>query len=243
MAFFQRTAEFLDTKAGLVILGFLVTTVGGSILNVQIQERAARNQYAFELAKERFKEARQLQADLLQSSNARAFTLSQVIGQLAHPADYPFKEVKAYWDDKVEPPKVEWNLKRYQFHAQARALYSPALADLIYRAEEDPTEVQDEDPEARDPAQYDARKPRSLHGALVDLNRTAYRMLRKCQAQPACDTARLQRLANRQVAHLELLQRCVLYRMSHELLHRSGPGVAAAGDDGAVPAQCNALPG
>jgi hypothetical protein len=73
--FFQKLLEFLETKTGFLALGFVVTTVCGSLLNYQIQTKQSENIHTFEMYKVRMVEAKALQERLLKNSNARSFYL------------------------------------------------------------------------------------------------------------------------------------------------------------------------
>ena len=238
----QRLVDFLESKTGVLLLGFLLTTVGGSMLNTAIQQRSALNQRIAELERERFRQGTQLQTELIDSSNARVYTLSQLVGQIAHPRDWSVEFNEKYWHDRVEPAKDLWNERRYYFHAQARTLFSSELASLVYRTDEDATKANDDDPETLDAAAFALHKPKSLHGALKQLHATAYRLKQKCRLDPNCASAPLVELADAQTAHAELMQRCVLYRLSAELLRFPSESLQAAhAISGDVPAECQGV--
>lgn len=96
---FQSLLEFLQTKSGLLILGFLFTTVCGSLLNYQIQTKLSKNNHNLEMYKTRLSEAKNLQEKLLRNSNARYFYLHQVLAKLAHPEECKPGEIQKFWDD------------------------------------------------------------------------------------------------------------------------------------------------
>jgi hypothetical protein len=237
---FQTFFNFLETKTGFLLLGFLVTTVGGSILNSQIQGRTSENEHSFEMYKIRLKEAKELQKDVLNSANARAFAFHQVVAQLAHPEDYKREEVQNYWNINAEKAKDHWNRELYYFHAQARVLFSAELADTLLLYSENQPIVHDQVVEKLDAATYEKTKPRSLHGALVDVNATVYHLLRKCGISTTCDQEKLMRLAERQMNDLERIQSCFAYRVSSELLrYPYGPKAQSVVD---MPPQCRIAP-
>src|ERR1700757_3957603 len=130
-AFWSALFEFLESQTGFLILGFLVTTVGGAFLNEVIQGKKAENDHAFEMYRIRLAEAKVLQEKILASSNARSFYLHQVLAQIANPAQYRIGDASKFWDDHVEPTKDNWNKDLAYFHAQARVLFTPDLANTV----------------------------------------------------------------------------------------------------------------
>jgi len=230
---------FLETKSGLVILGFIVTTVGGTILNNEIQQKSLENEHSFEMYKIRLAEAKALQQRLLEASNARFFYLHQVLAQLAHPENYSRKAVEKFWLANVEPAKDNWNKELYYFHAQARVLFSPTLSNLLLVYEENKPIIHDPVTSKFDQRVYEQTIPRSLHGALVDVHATVFYLLWKCNGTEKCDRSRLKQLnelAAKQMDYLDLIQSCFAYRISAELLrYPYGPMAASTTQ---MPAQC-----
>jgi len=56
-----------------LILGFIVTTGGGSILNYIVQTESSRRDQSFEMYKTRMEEAKSLQKEILEHIPARLF--------------------------------------------------------------------------------------------------------------------------------------------------------------------------
>jgi len=217
---FKRLLVFFETKSGLLILGFLATTICGSYLNYQIQTRQSENEHSFQMYKTRLSEAKILQEKLLENSNIRSFYLQQVLTQFAHPEEFKHAAIEKYWSDHVTPSKDQWNKDLYHLHAQARALFTPALADMLLVYEETLSRTHDSVIDKFNEASYKNSMPRSLHGAFVDTHATLYYLMTKCKKPGAaeCDQPKLLKLAEDQLNHLEVIQNCLGYRISGELL-------------------------
>jgi hypothetical protein len=207
---------FLESKSGVLILAFVVTTGGGALLNSAIQDKKSENDQTFEMYKMRLAEAKALHQRLLTNSTKRAFHLQQVLDQLANPQQNPARKVRAYWDDKVESTKDLWNNELYYLHAQVRVLFTEKLADMLLIDAENPSRLHDVVLDKLNEATRTV--PKSLHGAFVAAHATTYHLLRKCGEPRDCDRAALLKLAEEELRHLELLHSCLSYRMAGELL-------------------------
>lgn len=231
--------SFLETKTGFLILGFLVTTVGGSILNSQIQQKTLENEHTFEMYKVRLSEAKDLQKNLLQNSTARFFYLHQVLTQLAHPENHPREEVEAYWKTNVTPATEKWNKELNYLHAQTKVLFSPQLSDMLRVYEENKPIVHNPVISKIDQREYEQTIPKTLHGALMDAHATVHFLLWKCNFDEKCDQTRLNslnELAEKQINYLTLAESCFAYRISAELLrYPYGPMASSAVQ---MPDQC-----
>jgi hypothetical protein len=228
--------EFLESKTGFLIFGFLVTTVAGSFLNNEIQEKKSINDRAFELHRIRLTEAKALQQKILENSNSRSFYLHQVLAQLENPDEFERDAVSKFWDTNVEPTKDKWNKDLYYLHAQARVLFAPALADIVLVNKENLPTMRDQVLEKLDDETYKKTRPSSLHGAFVDAHATIYHLLRKCHKYRECERQKLEKLAEKQLNYLELVQSCLAYSLSNELLQN--PYGPKAGESVTLPAQC-----
>jgi hypothetical protein len=215
--FFAALSNFLDSKYGLIIVGFLVTTVGASVVNHRIQTLKSQNDQSFEIYKIRLTEAKAIQQKLLENSTARSFYLDQVFVQIANPAQNPPEKVDKYWDTHVEPTKDQWNKDLHFAHAQVNVLFSKTLADLLFVYKEGRSTPRDPVLEKLDERTYEATLPTTLHGAFVDAHATVYYLLRKCK-EPGCPRNELVVLAEKQLHYLEWIHGCLSYRMSGELL-------------------------
>jgi hypothetical protein len=236
----QSLHTFLETKSGLLILGFTATTVCGGLLNFLIQSRQSENEHSFAMYKTRLAEAKELQARLLARSSARSFFLEQVLTKLAHAEEYKPGEILKYWNDHVTTTKDDWNKDLYYLHAQTRVLFKPELADMV-RVYEENVIVHDQVMEKLVEATYRRTLPTSLQGAFVDAHATLYYLLTKCERSGDCrDRADLLKLAEKQMSRLAVVEQCVAYRISSELLrYPYGP---RANVEIEMPAQCEGLP-
>jgi hypothetical protein len=215
---FQSVLEFLETKSGFLILGFLVTTVCGSLLNYQIQTKQSENNQNFEMYKTRLSEAKNLQKNLLERATARSFYLQQVLVRLAQPEKYKPDEIHKYWNDHVSPSKDCWNKDLYYLHAQARTLFTADLADMLLVYNEDLASMRDSVIEKLDEATYRRTKPRSLQGAFINAHATVYHIYAECKNPRDCDRTNLLKLAEKQIKYLDVVKSCLAYRISSELL-------------------------
>ncbi len=218
---------YFETKSGLVVLTFIMTTLVGSVLTGVIETLSSRYEHNFEMYKTRLSEAKSLQKVLLTEANTRAFYLDQVLGKLSHPEEYPRQEVKDFWKAHVTPAKDEWNKDLYYFYAQTRVLFSPTLSNMLVNEDNEP--VHDTVIQKLDPTFYQRTIPKTLHRALADAHATLHYWLFKCNASPLekCDAKRfkdLEELATKQMMYLNLMENCFGYRVSAELLrYPDGP--------------------
>ncbi len=217
----SRLFVFFETKSGLLVLGFFLTTIFGSLLNTQIQNISSKKVHTFEMYKLRLSEAKDLQRELLESSNKRYFSLHQVLAMLAHPEDNTHEKIMDYWKVNVGPIKDHWNKEIFYFYAQARVLFSPALSDMLLLHEENKPIVHDPVGIEKKKRIYEQTVPKTLNGALVDAHATVYAWLFKCSGKNKCEKERLNELyelAVKQMDYLNRIQTCFAYRISAELL-------------------------
>ena len=104
----KNLLNFLNSGAGLLILGFLVTTGGGSILTYLIQTGKSNNERSFEMYKIRLEEAKSLQKVLLEHSTERVFYLEQILSKLGDP-NQKSEDTKKFWYEKYSKVKDDWN--------------------------------------------------------------------------------------------------------------------------------------
>jgi len=203
-----RIVWFLDSKAGLLVLGFVLTTMGGAILNERIQNKLRENDHAFELYKSRLNSAMGLEERVLKSANKRLFHLQQMLPKLEHPEEYGKKAgLEHYWLKSVETSKDSWNEDLQLFRAQAEVYFGVEVSDRIATASEMALVIHNQVIQKLGDACYKDRLPRSLHGAFVDAHATVYHLLRKCGSAD-CDGRRqdLLDLAKLQLDHVQKVQ-------------------------------------
>jgi hypothetical protein len=214
--------NFLNSSAGLLILGFLLTTGLGAVLNLVIQNQRSHNERGFEIYKTRLVEAKTLQENLLEQSTARFFYLEQILGKLEDPPE----KTQEYWKKNYNAVKDDWNKKVVNFHAQMRILFTGNLPSLLFSDYEDPitTEglVRKNLQYMRNKDEYEKNTPKTIHGAFVDAHATIYHMVFICQKTTEENDCKewdnLMELAHRQMVHLKLMHSCLSYGISGQLL-------------------------
>lgn len=209
--------NFLNSSAGLLILGFLVTTGGGSILNYFIQNGSSNNERKFEMYKTRLEEAKSLQKVLLEHSMVRLFYLEQILSMLGDPHQKP-EDIKKFWIEKYVNVKDDWNKNLVYWQAQMQVLFKGNLADLLESDDENRRISHDAMKNLKED-EYIKNKPETVHGAFVAAHATMYHMVFKCQEKENCkEWDDLLKLADNQMKNLIFLHRCLSYRISGELL-------------------------
>ncbi len=97
--------ELLNSPFSLLIAGFLFTTLVGSYINNSFHEKSWQSKARFEIFKERLKEAREVQQEILSLSNKRIFLLRRIYSELSGDR---LRSARAIW--KTYFPVVnEWN--------------------------------------------------------------------------------------------------------------------------------------
>ncbi len=219
----KKISNFLNSNAGLMILGFLVTTVGGTILNTVIQGQSSYNERSFEMFKIRIEAAKKLHEEVTELVTKRSFYLSQVLQRVADEDEYPDpEEIKKYWFDEYSDIKNKWNEKLIQFHGKMRILMSNTLSDLLLFDGDYGTILYDDVLSNLDEDFYKNNRPKSLHGAFVAAHATVYHLALKCKRMKKSKECQrwddLIELANKQINYLEFLINCFSYRFAGELL-------------------------
>lgn len=188
-----RLHRWLNSNVGLLVLGALVTTGGGTWLSYVVQDRAQSREQQFEIFKIRLEESRKLQEELLTLASDRAHHLFLVRTRLVDSAqgEAPARE---YWDKTYQPIKDDWNKKIAVFDSRLKALFpevatgplsGPTPAALFYdEDEEKPPSNRIKD--LQDLARA-GQMPRTVHGALAMTHFLLYNALDACK--PKTNTA------------------------------------------------------
>jgi len=214
----ERLVNFINSSAGLIILGFLVTSVGGNYLNNAIQREKLNNERVFEMYKTRLIEAKDLQKKLLESSTARVFYLGQILSKLED-KDQKQKDIQDYWSKNYTCVKDDWNKNLVYWHAQMRILFSGNLSSLLSSEKENRLPIEANVKKYLDDSLYTKELPKTVHGAFVNAHATIYHLTFKCEENSECeDFKALWELARKQMQHLTLLHDCFSYGISGELL-------------------------
>ena len=215
----KNLLNFLNSAAGLVILGFVVTTVGGGLITHFIQTGRSNNQRDFEMYKTRLEEAKTLQKVLLGTSTARVFYLEQILSKLGD-EDQKLEDTKKFWQEKYSSIKDDWNKNLVYWHAQMKVLFPKGnLHNLLVSDDEDRIIIHDNPKKYLNEDEYNKHKPRTVHGAFVYAHATVYYMVfDKCPEKKDCKSDDFMKLAEKQMNHLKFLHGCLSYRISGELL-------------------------
>jgi hypothetical protein len=126
----KNFVNFLSSGVGLLVLGFLLTTGGGTLLNHFIQKSTFENERSFQMYKMRLEEAKSLQKALLESSTARVFYLEQILARLGNPNQKP-EDTKKFWHERYSDVKDNWNKNLVYWQAQMRVLFPGHLYRLL----------------------------------------------------------------------------------------------------------------
>lgn len=214
----QGFYNFLNSKAGLMILGFLATTSSGAIISYLVQTKMAENERNFDIYQERYKEQKQLQKDLLQASNTRAFTLRQVLDR-AIDSDKTVGTAKNFWLENYAEVKDQWNKELIDYHSMARVLFSEEVSDLLLYGDENRPERFNNVEENLKFSLQESYQPKSLHGAFIAAHATAYHLVFKCAESDKCENwDDMVELAKTQLDLVELKQSCLSYSIAGEML-------------------------
>lgn len=105
----KKVLDFFNSGAGLLILGFVVTTGGGSFLNYIVQTESSKRDQSFEMYKTRIEEAKALQKEILDHLAARLFYIQQIYSMLSDPSQ-KLDDIRKFWQDKYSSVKDERNV-------------------------------------------------------------------------------------------------------------------------------------
>lgn len=179
--------RFLHTGPGMLVLGAIVTTGGGTWLNFVVQGRSQEKQRQFEIFKIMLDDSRALQNQLLTLANRRYYALRSARARIEND-DYSLSEVQAFWDDRVRPLREEWNENLLLFHGRLRLLFpvttAGPLADInlgaqFYSEEESETSSLRLDEAAANLGTD--RMPKTVHGSFMATQRLVNQWLKDCK--------------------------------------------------------------
>lgn len=179
--------HFLHTAPGMLLLGAIVTTGGGTWLNFVVQGRSQQKQRQFEIFKIMLEDSRALQTQLLTLANRRFYALRTMRARLDND-EYPIADVQEYWDEKVRPLREEWNENLLLFHGRLKLLFQEEesgplaeihLAALFYSEDEAELKAPPLDMAAQDLGTD--RMPKTVHGSFVVTQRLVSQLLKDCK--------------------------------------------------------------
>ncbi len=212
----KKVLDFFNSSAGLVILGFIVTTGGGSILNYIVQSESARHEQSFQMYKTRLEQAESLQKDILEHAATRLFYIQQIYAMLDDP-NQKLDDIRKFWREKYSNVKDDWNVHVYLWQSQMKVLFKGNVDELLINDDQRITHTSVE--QNLIPEEYLKHRPVTVHDAFVDTHNTIYHMAFKCQDRENCQNwNELLGLVQEQINRVVLLDGCLSSRISGELL-------------------------
>ncbi|MEJ0074011.1 MAG: hypothetical protein WDO17_00950 [Alphaproteobacteria bacterium] len=145
--------KFFNAPLGLLLVGFVLTSIIGAVLSAWLQQRNWKRQTQLSLFQKRYDEGVKFLDDLSDLIGKRYFALQKLIWALRDRRSYDLEKVTAEYHECVQ----EWNGKLRTMRGKARLLVGEdrALDFLDYNDDRDPD------------------KPHSLHYVFVKAGRTA----------------------------------------------------------------------
>jgi hypothetical protein len=134
--------EFLNSKFGLLVVGFILTTLLGGVLSSWLQNASWKRQMRVDLFRKRYEEGTQLLDDLSDNVGRRFFAMQRFLWSLADPTSDKCQNIEAEYFKIVG----EWNASLRTYRNKIRLLISEEHADrfLDYRDDlrpEDPSSL------------------------------------------------------------------------------------------------------
>ncbi len=139
--FFNKLGTFLKSRIGLVLLGFILTTVCGTIINERYTRSGRERDKQFELLKSELTKHDELLTELTKILGMRTFRLQRVVWvtdpeaspepdtwQLAEEAK---TKLNARWDEYYQAV-VDWNLGYRNYAIKLRILAGDGVADAFF---------------------------------------------------------------------------------------------------------------
>jgi hypothetical protein len=165
----NRIWGVLNSDLSRLLIGFILTTVVGTILVQWYQDRNWEKQRQFEVMKRRLDEGQKFIDELSDLVNLRVMQLRQVEGLLSSTSPTAREEVLRAWRNASETRR-RWNVKLGVFQNKARRLISPSMGERLNNYETDNVSITD---------------PTSVHGCFFVCNRAFAEVIR-CSEKPQC---------------------------------------------------------
>jgi hypothetical protein len=139
----QKLRDFLNSGLGLLVLGFVLTTLCGGAINAIHEWSSFRRDKQFELLKGELAKHEVLLVDLTKVVGARTFRLQRVLWAMdpeAKPAsetwqltDDAKKRLNKSWDEYYDTV-VDWNLNYRNYATKIRVLAGDEIANRFFTA-------------------------------------------------------------------------------------------------------------
>ena len=144
MKFLKPIGDFFKGRVGLVVLGFILTTVCGALINGMYSCSSWNRDKQFELLKGEVQKDDELLADLGKQLGMRTFRVQRVLWAMdadANPApdkwqlsDDEKKKLNALWDDYYQSV-IDWNISYRNYAVRIRLLAGDEIADKFFVGE------------------------------------------------------------------------------------------------------------
>jgi len=139
--FATHLAQLLKSKIGLLVLGFVLTTVCGAIINGMYANSTWKRDKRFELLKAELQKHDELLSDLTKILGTRTFRLQRVVW-VTDPEPSPAPDtwqlndeaksrLNARWDDYYQSV-VDWNVSYRNYAIKLRLLAGDEMADKFF---------------------------------------------------------------------------------------------------------------
>jgi len=141
LIFFKKLANFFTSSIGLLVLGFVLTTVCGAIINGMYTSSTWKRDKQFELLKSELAKHDELLSDLTKMLGTRVYRLQRVVWGTdpdtpPGPETWPLTEeaktkLNTLWNE-YHQTVVEWNVSYRTYTIKLRALTGDEIADKFF---------------------------------------------------------------------------------------------------------------
>jgi hypothetical protein len=142
----KKLPVFFTTNIGILVLGFILTTVCGGIINRLHTQETWKRDKGFELFKSQLAKHDELLTDLAKTTGARVYRVQRVLWNLDQPPSEPDGEtwrldarakgeIETRWSD-YDKTVVDWNLTYRDYKRRIQLLAGDALANDFFEAGE-----------------------------------------------------------------------------------------------------------
>lgn len=217
MKFFRVIWEFLNSKVGLLLLGFSLTTVLGGLLADRMHQRSWERQSAiehrrqvfewersrkFELLRLKLNEGQQSLEEISDLINLRFFRLHKVF---ENALTGNFADAKTNWREYMNVVE-RWNVKLIIYQNKLERLVNRNIATQFNNYETDNPNL---------------TNPTSLHGHFF-ISHVKVKSLLECAKKPSCSiTKDMERDANKSLRNLDIFSDAFVDRVSQLFLDRT----------------------
>jgi hypothetical protein len=142
----RKLAAFFTSNIGMLVAGFILTTVCGGIINTLHTQATWKRDKGFELFKSQLTKHDELLTDLSKTTGARVYRVQRVLWNLDRPeAEPPGEtwcldarakgEIETRWTE-YDKTVVDWNLTYRDYKRRIQLLAGDEFADKFFEAGE-----------------------------------------------------------------------------------------------------------